>query len=122
MHRPHAQQDIQDPRYAPIPPPPFSARPSSAQPNILHSGDPFLQRRVEPTDPHHNAAQPQHYGVPSQANYINENLAARHEQVRREEYGPLMRDRYERIGHYTSIGPDADLPEPRVFASERNPC
>lgn len=107
IYRPHAQQDRHDHRYTPIPPPPpFSARPSSAQSNVLHSGDPFLQRRVETTDPHGTATHSRPYGISNHASYISETFPSRHEQKIREEYGSLIRDRSEGIGQYAPQVPN----------------
>ncbi|KAI4229496.1 MAG: hypothetical protein L6R36_000855 [Xanthoria steineri] len=120
LSRPHSQQDLRDPRYAPIPPPPFSARPTSARPEILHSGDPFLQRRIETSDPHRNSIQSQSYGFANNSSYAAaSNGLQGHEPTRRGSYGPLMQDRHDHLRQY---GPGlSDVPTPRFVASIRTP-
>lgn len=108
--RPHAQPEILDPRYASIPPPPhppFTARPASAQPTVVHSGDPFLQRRVNTEEQQHTVAPSRTYGQSLRANYVTESFAAQHERARREDYSSLLRDRHERPGQYMTRPPDS---------------
>lgn len=110
--RPHPQPEILDSRYHSIPPPPppppsFTARPASAQPTVVHSGDPFLQRRVNTEEQQHNMAPSRTYGQPHRANYVTESLAAQHERARREEYSSLLRDRHERPAQYMTRPPDS---------------
>ncbi|KAL8928644.1 MAG: hypothetical protein Q9172_000859 [Xanthocarpia lactea] len=113
LSRPRSQQDLRDPRYAPIPPPPFSARPTSARPEILHSGDPFLQRRVEPSDPHRNTIQSQPYRFANNASYASSSVGShRQEQTRRGNYGPLIQDRHEHLRQYGP--PLSDVPTPHL--------
>ncbi|KAL8653631.1 MAG: hypothetical protein Q9210_001983 [Variospora velana] len=106
--RPHSQQDARDPRYAPIPPPPYSTRPSSARPDIVHSGDPFLRRRVD------IAEQPMHsqpYGYTTGLNYTTSSLGSQGlGEIRRDDYGQVSRDRHEHTGLYGSQLSEAPLP------------
>ncbi|KAI4090757.1 MAG: hypothetical protein LQ344_004537 [Seirophora lacunosa] len=103
--RPHSQQDARDPRYAPIPPPPYSTRPSSARPDILHSSDPFLRRRVDV------AEQPMHsqpYAYTTAPNYTTPSLGIHGlGEIRRDDHGQVARDRHEHIGQYGSQLPEA---------------
>ncbi len=105
--RPHCQQDLRDPRYAPIPPLPFSARPTSARPDILHHGDPFFQRRVETSDPHRKTIQSQAYGFINNQCFASASTGLqRHEQTRGGSYGPIMQDRHDQLRQYGSPLPD----------------
>ncbi|KAI4149965.1 MAG: hypothetical protein LQ341_001202 [Variospora aurantia] len=106
--RPHSQQDARNPRYAPIPPPPYSTRPSSARPDIVHSGDPFLRRRVDIAEqPMH----PQRYGYPTGPNYTTSSLGTQGlGEIRRDDYGQLSRDRHEHTGQYGSQLSEAPVP------------
>lgn len=105
--RPHSQQDARDPRYAPIPPPPYSTRPSSARPDILHSSDPFLRRRVDV------AEQPMHsqpYAYTTAPNYTTPSLGIHGlGEIRRDDHGQVARDRHEHIGQYGSQLPEGTL-------------
>ncbi|KAI4119495.1 MAG: hypothetical protein LQ345_000650 [Seirophora villosa] len=103
--RPHSQQDARDPRYAPIPPPPYSTRPSSARPDILHSSDPFLRRRVDvPEQSMHS----QPYAYTTAPNYTTPSLGIHGlGEIRRDDHGQVARDRHEHIGQYGSQLPEA---------------
>lgn len=71
LARPQSQQDFRDLRRAPIPPPPYSARPSPVRPEILHHGDPFLQRRVSITENRPNTIRNPSYGYSNTSNHMN---------------------------------------------------
>ncbi|KAL9015574.1 MAG: hypothetical protein Q9185_007038 [Variospora sp. 1 TL-2023] len=108
--RPHSQQDARDPRYAPIPPPPYSTRPSSARPDIVHRGDPFLRRRVDIGEqPMH----PQPYGYTIGSNYTTSSLGTQAlGEIRRDDYGQVSRDRHDHTGQYGSRLSEAEPPAP----------
>lgn len=111
--RPHSQQELRDLRYAPIPPPPFSARPTSARPEILHNGDLFFQRRVETSDPDRNSIPNQPYGYMNNRNYASPSTGLQaHEHTRRGGYGPLMQDRHNQLRQHGSPLSDGRAPFP----------
>lgn len=108
--RPHLQQDLRDPRYAPIPPSPYSARPPSARPEILHSGDPFLQRQVDVTDHQRATAQARPYQYSDTPQYtISRTGLQEHGEPRRDTYGPLTREKHEQVRQYVGQMSDGRL-------------
>ncbi|KAL9611735.1 MAG: hypothetical protein Q9167_003621, partial [Letrouitia subvulpina] len=90
--RPQSHQELRDPRYSsipPPPPPPYSSRSSNTRPDILHSGDPFLRRKVDL-----GPSQPGPYAVPNHSSYTANGLASelvqKNEQARRNSFGSLL--------------------------------
>lgn len=104
LARPQSQQDFRDLRRAPVPPPPYSARPSPARREILHHGDPFLQRRVNIADNQPNTIRNPSYGYAGTSNYTNVDSAL--QEHGRSGHGPQRGERQEHIRQYESQIPD----------------
>lgn len=92
--RPPSSQPSHDPRFAPIPPPPYTSQSATHRAEIPHASDPFLRRRNEHEDqrrsPPTNPTRPYTFPIHSQLNanpFSDASDFANIAQPRRNSYG-----------------------------------